>query len=239
MENKNLVPQENNAIQEFKVGGVVTPPGKDKSYITRVLFSLQQRFLEVNPGMDLDFVNLADVMRLTGLGQFVDKDDESINFGTFVDVVIGMGDTRFVLWGPQNTPYEGELIVAHKSRDEAVSLLRDWLEANPEAQEYVTEDLIKINHVAYMVPVEKLGPDVEIPPVYVQFFPQTDVYEYGRYAKNITFGKYKHLGIPAWTSVSSVITRISSTEKRKNDKKWVGRKFEPVGLFKPEEFGLK
>jgi hypothetical protein len=32
---------------------------------------------------------------------------------------------------------------------------------------------------------------------------------------------------------------MSAIEKKSDNFQWLGRKFEPVGMFKPEEFGIK
>lgn len=206
-------------------------------YITQILQSFKQEFEAVNVGIDLDFVHLGDWLVINSKGQFVEKQDESVNLGESIDVVFGSGEKIWSLWGAEDSPEEGKLIVGERKKEDAEAFLLNWLEENPEAMSRYSLDDLELRYIAYIVPVDSLGE--KFPQVYVTSFPKTDTLAWGQYARKVFFGKYKNVGVPANTGVNQVITRISTKERSNDRQKWIGREFEPVGLFKPKDFGIK
>lgn len=53
----------------------------------------------------------------------MDKDDDSIKYKDHIDVIIGKGEKRWSLWGLQNSPEDGQLIVACREKEDAVPRL--------------------------------------------------------------------------------------------------------------------
>ena len=51
-------------------------------------------------------------------------------------------------------------------------------------------------------------------------------------------GGFKKAGVKAGTGVTSVVTRISTSEKKGKDPSisWLGVDFEAMGLFNPEDY---
>ena len=112
------------------------------AYITQLLNNTFEEFQKANDGLDLDFVYMGSWLLVDKKGDFVDKDDETVKFKDHIDVIIGKGEKRWSLWGLQNSPEDGQLIVACREKEDAVAQLNDWLQENPEAAErYSVEDL--------------------------------------------------------------------------------------------------
>lgn len=134
----------------------------------------------------------------------MDKDDDSIKYKDHIDVIIGKGEKRWSLWGLQNSPEDGQLIVACREKEDAVQQLTAWLQENPEAAErYSVEDL-ELRYMASVVPVDALSEADGIPKIYIMSFAPTATIAYGKYAMNVFRGAYKrsvfrHVqDLPAW-----------------------------------------
>lgn len=175
-------------------------------------------------------------------GDFVDKDDDSIKYKDHIDVIIGKGEKRWSLWGLQNSPEDGQLIVACREKEDAVQQLTAWLQENPEAAErYSVEDL-ELRYMASVVPVDALSEADGIPKIYIMSFAPTATIAYGKYAMNVFRGAYKKIGIPARTGLTSVVTRLSTEEQRSRTDasvSWLAIKFEAMGVFNPEDYTTK
>jgi hypothetical protein len=208
------------------------------NYIMQILDESKREFVEVNVGMDLDYVRVGEWLKLNKKGNYVESGDENVSYGDKVDVVVGMGEQRYMLWGKDKSPEKGQLIVAEKTMDEAKEVLGGWLAENPEAAERYVEGDIALRYLAYIVPVETLSPD-EPPRIYIFDFPPGDTIGWGKFAKAIFDGKYKALGIPRKTPVNRVVIRFTSEERKNADNEtYLGTKFEPVGLFNPADYGI-
>ena len=207
------------------------------SFISKLFAKIKEEFLEVNAGMDLDFVYLGSWLVVNGKGQFVDSDDESINYGDEIEVVVAQGNQKFMVWGKEKTPEANTVLVAEDTKEKAVEMLNSLLEARPELEGY-DEDSIQSKYLAYIIPVESLKE--EVPKVYLLSMPSTAKIKYGKYAFDRLFkGGYKAIGIPAKTAVSKVITKIVTKEQKNNDnQKYTTFEFDAVGMFKPEDFGI-
>ncbi|MGP9042131.1 hypothetical protein [Cytobacillus kochii] len=207
------------------------------NYISMILEETKRGFVEANAGLDLDFVRMGDWLVIDSKGNFVEKDDDTVKYGDSLDIVVGFGEQRYSLWGHEDSPEEGQLIVAHPKREEALAELGEWLAQNPEAADRYDENDVKLRYMAYVVPVATLGPD-DFPKIYLMSFSQTDSFGWGRYAMNCFQGKYKALNVPARTAANKVVTRITTAERKQESRKWIGIDFTPVGLFKPEDYGI-
>lgn len=212
------------------------------AYITQLLNNTFEEFQKANDGLDLDFVYMGSWLLVDKKGDFVDKDDETIKYKDHIDVIIGKGEKRWSLWGLQNSPEDGQLIVACREKDDAVAQLNDWLQENPEAAErYSVEDL-ELRYMASVVPVDALADAEGIPKIYIMSFAPTATIAYGKYAMNVFRGAYKKLGIPARTGLTNVVTRLSTEEqksRRDASVSWLAITFEAMGLFKPEDYNAK
>lgn len=235
IENQNV-----NEIQEVKKNEVAVT---NRSYIATILEETKRGFLEANAGMDFDFVHMGEWLTINSKGDFVEKDNEEVNYGDTIDVVIGLGEKRYSLWGFDDTPEEGELIVAEREQKDAYDALEAYLEMNPEAAERYTYDDIKLRYMAMVVPVNSLK-DGEFPQIYNVSLSPSDTIVFGRWAMSVYQGKglAKQVGIPRGTGVNKIVTRLKTVERvNRNNKsqKWIGIDFEPVGMFDPADYGIK
>lgn len=207
------------------------------AYVTGLLTAIKEDFVKANEGLDLDFVYMGTWLVINKKGNFIEKDDETVSYGDKIDVVVGQGEKRYMLWGLQNSPEDGTLIVADKDKETAYHMLEAWLEENPSARERYSVSDIELRYLAYIVPVDSLGPD-KFPKVYLMSFPPTVTISWGRYAMKVYQGGYKHAGVPASTGVNRIVTRIVTNEKKKDNLSWIGLDFEAVGMFNPKEYGI-
>lgn len=236
--------KETNTTENQVVVAQENTPAVAGNYITSILEENKRNFLEDNAGLDLDFVRMGDWLKMNKKGNFVEKDNEEVSYGDQIDVVIGYGEKRYTLWGKEGSPEDGEIICLEPTEEEAYAAFNNFIEANPEAAERYTADDIKLRYLAYVVPVETLAEAAkndDVPPVYIMSFATTDTYLWGRYALNLYNGKYKNVGIPRRTPANRVVTRLISEERKVKGSTdtYLGLKFEAVGVFKEEDYGIK
>ncbi|OTX33588.1 hypothetical protein BK718_17030 [Bacillus thuringiensis serovar andalousiensis] len=229
--NQNEVVVQNNAVAKRNDGS---------NYITAILEETKQGFVEANNGLDMDFVRMGEWLTVTKKGNFVEKDDENVSYGDNIDVVIGYGEQRWSVWGLEESPEAGQLIVAERTKEEAEIVLNQWLAENPQAQERYELDAIQLRYMASVVPVSTLSPD-DFPRIYLMSFSPTDTIIFGRFAMNVYTGKYKALEIPSKLGVNRIVTRLVTAERKSRtnaSNQWIGIDFQPVGVFKPEDYGI-
>jgi len=229
----------NNEVVTAEKNEVANP---NQSYIAAILEETKRGFLEVNEGMDFDFVHMGEWLSRDSKGNFVEKEDETVNYGDSVDVVVGYGEKRYSLWGFDGTPEDGQLIVAEATQEAANEAFQAFLEISPDAAERYNYDDIKLRYMAMVVPVESLK-DGEFPQIYNLSLSPSDTIIFGRWAMSIYQGKglAKEVGIPRGTGVNKVVTRLKTVERvNRNNKsqKWIGVDFEPVGMFNPKDYGI-
>jgi hypothetical protein len=244
-EEKNVNPEVNQETGEIVEQGkneVVQAKAPNQSYVAMILEEERRGFLEANEGMDFDYVRMGDWLKMDKKGNFVERDNEDVNYGDTMDVVVGYGEQRWTLWGHEGTPEDGQIIAMEQKEEEAHAALGNWLELNPEAAERYKHDDIKLRYMAYVVPVDGIKEASEtddMPPVYLMSFPQGDTIAWGKFAQAAYTGKYKTLGIPRKTGAASVIVRFSSeVRENKSKESYLGIKFSPVGLFVPADYGI-
>lgn len=214
----------------------------NRNYTTAMLENIKTEFLAINDGLDLDFVRIGQMIKLNKKGNFVLARDENESFGDTMDIVIAQGEQRWSLWGKEKSPEDGMLIVAEKTKEEAEEKLSAWFMENQERTERYDLSDIQLRYMAFVVRVDTLQEAIannETPEIYVLPIATTDSYEYGGYAMELYKGKYKSIGIKAKTAVSTVVTRIQSTEKKRGTNSWIGLTFTPVGLFNPADYGIQ
>jgi hypothetical protein len=225
------LPAKQNANQLAVVGA---------NYVELAVRQVMRDFLEINEGLDLDFVRMGDYIRINKKGKFYDSADESNVFGDHIDVVIIQGEQRYTLWGNEDSPEKGQLVVSHKDEATARAALDEWLQANPDAQQrYSLEDL-ELRYIAWVVPVTTIGPE-NPPQIYLLSLPTTATIAWGKYALNIVQGRYRTLHVPARTSAKHVVTRVSTEDaksRRDQSISYLAIKFECLGMFKPEDYGI-
>jgi hypothetical protein len=235
-QNNNQAVENKNEVAETKTQTPATVAA-GSNYISMILEETKRGFVEANAGLDLDFVRMGDWLVIDSKGNFVEKDDDTIKYGDNLDIVVGYGEQRYSLWGHEGSPEEGQLIVAEPKREDALAALGQYLAENPEAAERYGEEDVKLRYMAYVVPVSTLTPD-DFPKIYLMSFSQTDSFGWGRYAMNCFQGKYKAIGVPSRTAANKVVTRLTTAERKQESRKWIGIDFTPVGLFKPEDYGI-
>lgn len=221
---------------------VVQQPPVATTYITTLLSNMMDDFIAANAGLDVDFVYMGNWLVVDKKGNFIEKDDTSVNYGDHIDVVVGQGEKRWSLWGLQNSPEDGQLIVACREKADAENMLISWLNEHPEAADRYSVDDLELRYMAFVVPVDAVAesvkdPDV-IPRVYLMSFAPTATISWGKYAMSVYSGKYKNLGIKARTGVASVVTRLSTKEMKGKDPSvsWLGIEFEAMGMFNPDDY---
>ncbi|MEN6565891.1 MAG: hypothetical protein ABFC57_06285 [Veillonellales bacterium] len=236
MSTKDKAVQKTEDQPVVKVESKVAPV--TQSYVSAILEATKQKFLAVNAGMDLDFVNMGESLKLNKKGIFVLRSDETQTFGDTLDVVIAKGEIRYMLWGAEKTPEAGTLLVSEKTPEAGQEMLEKLFIEFPEYEERYNVADIKINYAACVVPINTITPD-ETPEVYILFFPQTGSYSFGHYAMGVFKGD-KSKGIPKNTGVNAVITRVGNKEDQgKDNKSYLAYTFESIGMFNPEDFGIK
>lgn len=227
------------AIEKAAESAVVVAPQTGTAYITQLLNNTFEEFKKANDGLDLDFVYMGSWLLVDKKGDFVDKDDDSVKYKDHIDVVIGQGEKRWSLWGMQNSPEDGQLIVACREKEDAIQQLEAWLQENPEAAERYSVDDLELRYMASVVPIDAIAENDGIPKIYIMSFAPTATIAYGKYAMNVFRGAYKKIGIPARTGLTSIVTRLSTEEqksRRDASVSWLAIKFEAMGLFKPEDY---
>ena len=209
------------------------------AYIAALLEGVMDEFKAVNEGLDMDFVYMGTWLVTNKKGNFVERDDDTVNYGDHIDVIVGRGEKRWSLWGKENSPENGQLIVACQDKAEAEAMLTDWLRDNPEAANRYSLGDIELRYMAFVVPVDSISEDGEVPKIYLMSFAPTATIAWGKYAMKVFQGGYKTAGIPRGTGVSSIITRISTTEQKSRKDptlSWLALNFEAMGMFNPEDY---
>ena len=232
--------QEQNAeasIVASQVNAIATTKSTGAAYITQILDGVMSDFMAVNEGLDMDFVYMGSWLVVDKKGNFVEKDDETVKYGDHIDVVIGQGEKRWSLWGAQNSPEDGQLIAACKEKEDAEAMLTDWLQENPEAASRYSINDLELRYMAFVVPVDSIDPE-GMPQIYLMSFAPTATIAFGKYAMKVYKGGYKTAGIKARTGVTSIVTRISTSEKKGKDPSisWLGIDFEAMGMFNPADY---
>lgn len=230
------------AIAKASETAVATTQNTGAAYITQLLNNTFEDFQKANDGLDLDFVYMGSWLVVDKKGDFVDKDDDTIKYKDHIDVIIGKGEKRWSLWGLQNSPEDGQLIVACREKEDAIAQLESRLQENPEAAERYSIDDLELRYMASVVPVDALADSEGIPKIYIMSFAPTATIAYGKYAMNVFRGSYKKLGIPARTGLTNIVTRLSTEEqksRRDASVSWLAVTFEAMGLFNPEDYMAK
>jgi hypothetical protein len=240
--NKNLTvaDQGTDDLVAAQMAGAVTTT--KKSAIAALIEGIMQEFQEVNDGIDADFVNIASWLVFDKKGNFIVKETKDkpvpVSYGDKIDVVVGIGEKRWQLWGNEGSPEDGKLITAKKEYAEAVAELTAWLEANPQAAERYNTNMLELCYLLFFVPVVTLGPS-KLPKIYIMALSKTATTDWGNYMKAVFMGNYEDaLGIPERTGVNKLVTRIATAEKSSDKYEWLGQTFEPVGWYRPEDYGL-
>lgn len=208
---------------------------KSAEYVKNLMTGLKDEFLQANAGMGLDFVYIGSWLVCNKKGQFKDRDNDALVFGDNVDIVIGGGEERFMLWGKDGTPESGTLLIGEDTQLAAETAFDNMIETKPELLERYTKADIQGRYIAYVVPVQMLGKASTVPTIYMLSMSPTSKFAFGKYGMEIFKGAYAKIGIPAKTPVSAVVTRISTEEKTNSNKQtYVCFTFAPVELFNLE-----
>ncbi|TVX92260.1 hypothetical protein [Paenibacillus agilis] len=214
------------------------------NYIALAIQAKQEGFLAANEGLDLDYVRMGQYLKISKKGNFVEARDELVSYGDTIDVVVAKAEKRYTLWGLEESPEDGVLIVSDPVEADAIAALESWLSQNPErAADYSIKD-IQLRLTTFIVPVHAngqvmLGPD-QAPTIYLMSFAQGDTFGFGNYAMGIFDGKSKSIGVPANTGANKVVTRMVTEERTRAGSKdsYLGLKFECLGMFNPADYGI-
>ena len=208
-----------------------------QAYVTALFKKMQDEFLAVNADLDMDFVYMTTWLSIDSKGNFVEKsgDDVIENYKDEIDVVIAKGEQKFSLWGHEDSPEDGQLIVAEDTREEAEEVFKEWLELNPQAAERYDVSHIQSRYIAYIVPVASLTD--ETPKIYTLGMAPTSKMAYGQWGFNLFKGSYKAKGIPKGSGINQVVTKITTVSKTNKQKQnYIALQFDAVELFKPEKY---
>jgi len=211
-----------------------------KAYVAALFQQMQEDFLAVNADMDMDFVYMTTWLSIDSKGNFVEKSGDEVieNYKDVIDVVIAKGEQKFSLWGHEDSPEDGQLIVAEDSRERAVEVFKEWLELNPQAAERYSEEDIQSRYIAYVVPVGSLKEDT--PKIYTLGMAPTSKMSYGQWGFNLYKGAFKAKGIEKGTGINQVVTRITTVSKTNKQKQnYIALQFDAVEMFKPEKYVAK
>lgn len=209
-------------------------------YIKNVVEAMKKDFIAVNEGLDMDFVNFGEWLKIDKKGNYVEAQDDTVSYGDTIDGVIVYGEQRWSVWGKEETPEDGMLLCAAQTEEMAQQQFSAWMMDNQDrAIDYALDD-IRLRYFCQFVPVATLDPE-DLPRIYLMSFSPSDTIEYGTYARNLYLGKYKKAGIPSRTAPHMVVTRLETTtkkSKRNSSQSWVGNTFQPVGVFNPADYGI-
>lgn len=213
-------------------------PSKTEAFVATLVNSKRAGFLAANAGLDLDFVYFTKWLSINSKGQFVEKVGEGTGqvFGDEIDVIIAKGEQKFSLWGKEDSPEDGELIVAENTREEAERRLEMWLEENPNAAERYSLNDIQSRYIAYVCPIKTLTK--EDADLFTIGFSPTSKMAFGQWAFSIYNGNPAEIakGIPAGTSVNRVVVRIKTEAKvNKQKQNYIVLAFESIELFDPSK----
>lgn len=247
--------------------GQVALANAGANYIAEVIQAKQEAFLEVNEGLDFDYVRMGQYLKINKKGNFVEARDENVSYGDMLDVVIAQGEIRWVLWGDDESPEKGQLIVSLPAKEEllpeeaqgltkvqqskkmaakaettARATLDSWLQTtaqtDPTVLDRYSQDDLQLRYLAYLVPVQFLNPE-ESPKIYLMNFAPGDTFGWGQYGMAIFDGKYKSVGVPANSSAKQVVTRLTTEERKKDNQSWLGLNFSCLGMFNPKDYGIE
>jgi hypothetical protein len=236
------------------------------NYIAEVIQAKQSAFLEVNEGLDFDYVRMGQYLKINKKGNFVESRDDTVSYGETLDVVVAQGETRWVLWGGEETAEEGQLIVSLPAKEEllpeesvgltkvqigkrmvakaeatARATLDNWLattaQTDPSVLDRYEQSDLQLRYLAYIVPVKFLNPE-DSPKIYLMNFAPGDTFGWGQYGMSIFDGKFKSIGVPANSSAKHVVTRFTTAERSKDKTSWLGIDFTCLGLFNPADYGI-
>ena len=223
---------ENKTNNEVVVKEETQPEVTSKNYAVALFKELLDDFKTVNQEFDMDFVYLTKWLSIDGKGNLVEKSNDEVihSYGDKIEVLIAKGEQKFSLWGEEDSPEDGELIVAENTREEAIEVFNSWIENNPHCAQRYNVDMIQSRYIAYVIPVESLKDDM--PKIYALGLAPTAKMAYGEWAVNLFSGAYKSKGMPKRTAISDVVVEISTISKTNKDKKsYVSLVFKPVEMF--------
>lgn len=197
------------------------------AYATRMLYKLKKDFMEANQALGLDFVYMGQWLVTNKKGQFVERDNPAVNYGDKIRVIIGSGEERFTLWGKQESPEEGNLLISEKTIEEAQDKF-DEIADTLTPGVYKVED-IQSRYLATVLPEDSLTSDS--PKIYMMNFSPTSKLAFGKWARDLFAGTYAAVGFPRGTCAPSVIVEISTVEKKGPSYTYITFEFLAVKMF--------
>ena len=203
------------------------PKNEVASYVGNLIKSMQESFLEANQGFELNFVYMGTWLMVNSKGQFYDKDNEEINFGDSINVVLGGAEQRFMLWGKEGSEQDGQLLIAENNKEAAEARLAALSEEQANF-DYTMAD-VQSRQLLFFVMLDDIKS--EFPTIYQLSLPQTGKIAFGKWALNVYRGAHKKDGFGKGTQLSSVVTNITTVEKRKGNKNYIGYVFKAEAAF--------
>jgi hypothetical protein len=187
-------------------------------------------FLAANANLGLDFVYLANWITIDGKGKFCDAATET-KFGETIDVIIGKGEERFTLWGAEGSEFEGQLLIAEGTIDEAYTKYAEMKENNEAFAAAHSSDDIASRYLMQIVPVESIKS--EVPEVFLIDLATSAKYAFGKFAAELYRKGNQPAGIPKMTPVSAVVVRLKTVDKTNaNKQNYISIEFEAVEMLK-------
>jgi hypothetical protein len=214
--------------KDVSTTGKNLPSNNQVPYAVQLLTKMKEDFTAANAGLGLDYVYMGQWLVINKKGQFVERDNPDVKYGDRIEVVIGMGEERFTLWGKQGSKEQGTLIIAEKTRELAENKFMEIAHTLDDSANYAPED-IQSRYLASVIPVDTL--EDEVPKIYLLSMPQTAKLAYGKWAFSLFNGQFAKDGFPRGTSVPSVVTAITTIEKDTGDFSYVTMEFEAVKKF--------
>ncbi len=193
------------AVKENKAVGAVNPI---------------EAFKEANPGMEFDEVNLGVPLKINSKGQFCAKQDETVVFNEFKEIIVLSGKPQFVLWGKDDTPDEGELLIDAENLIDA----RDAFAARCADAKMgeVFKATYKEDDISHRYTIQFMAEDGNC---YELNMSNTSRKAYKKYATQLFNG---FLGAPRQTGVAVCVTKMTTEAKSWEKVNWNQCKFEFV-----------
>jgi len=199
--------------QETKMD-LALSPAKEVTVISNFDYAAKMKdFKEKNKGFDLDYVDMGTYLKINSKGQFYEADDDKKIYDS-LDAVIVSGEPQFVLWGKEETPEEGKLLISQKTQEEAEEQFEE-IAANGSVemfgQLYDKSDIAQRYIITFMTAEGKL---------YAVNMSKSSKKNFGKYSKSIYLDK--DLGL------QEVLTRISTVAMSYEKNHWNAVSFELI-----------
>ena len=171
-------------------------------------------FKEKNAQFDLDFVELGTFLKISKTGKLQSKDDDAITFDAIKGVILE-GKEQFTLWGKDDTPQDGELLIKENELEEAEAKFEELCAADD-----MFGALYSLSDIGPRYIITFVAEDGNL---YAINMSKSSKYELGKHSKFC----FVSLGV----GLAEVVTKIGIQEKTGGKNSWLAFKFDYVSTL--------